>query len=379
MRILLKGYYGFGNFGDDILMLTSYCFLKEKFPSAEISVFSNFTENLAAYNRHKNYNQYVFEILGDNVPLIDWTYTGHFDLIFNGGGGVFFDAKSGGILYRVLNFFLGTIGAKQAFQLEKFLRFIFKKPSGITFKKQIGVGIGIGPHTPGSILFGRHLSSIGSFDTLIVRDQKSFDSLRDLKFNGQKYLFTDLAFLVDSWRPQILKEKKTKTYEGKIGIVLQDFDINQPDKFAVIKEFVAKLKDVTFFSMDKNHDQKFIEEFSGNNLIVWEPDKMKMFDFMKSLSDQDVLFSARAHGAIIGAALGVIPVCLGVSQKLIEVSKYFPKGGKLVGDPFSSDTLYSCLETIVTNYAAMRLELENEVHFNESVARACLIKLDTLL
>src|SRR5690606_41007532 len=51
-KILLKGYFGFANLGDDLLLVTAYSLLREAFPTAAIDVFSNNTiDNTSVGNR----------------------------------------------------------------------------------------------------------------------------------------------------------------------------------------------------------------------------------------------------------------------------------------------------------------------------------------
>ena len=83
-KIILKGYYGFGNFGDDILMVTTYWLLKDIFPSDQIIVCS---ENPGA--------QYIELLCEKSVPVVNSNSGLHADWIVHGGGGVFFDFNEG--------------------------------------------------------------------------------------------------------------------------------------------------------------------------------------------------------------------------------------------------------------------------------------------
>ena len=84
-------------------MIVSYELLKEKYPDATITVFSNNSINNKDTKSSEGYNLYIKELLGEDIQIIDWTYIGHFDLLVNGGGGVHFDNKPAGLAYFALN------------------------------------------------------------------------------------------------------------------------------------------------------------------------------------------------------------------------------------------------------------------------------------
>jgi polysaccharide pyruvyl transferase WcaK-like protein len=95
--------------------------------------------------------------------------------------------------------------------------------------------------------------------------------------------------------------------------------------------------------------------------MIWEPDKMNIHDYLKTLGSMDIIISGRAHGLIIGALLGVIPVSLGISQKLIEVSKYFQRGGALIHYPFTTERILETVQTIIKDYTQFQKDLNQEV------------------
>lgn len=368
-KILLKGYYGFGNFGDDLLMLVAYRLLQSYFPQAKISIFSNFNERLSGFNRQPNYNHYILTIIKCEAELTDWTKKANYDLIVNGGGGVFFDRSHGGLAFTVLNFISRRLGIQNVHRLDRWIRRIFKKSNRLTSDLQIGLGIGIGPYSRDAKLLMRHMTMLGDFNILGVRDKKSARFLVDHKFPGLQMDFMDLAFLTAYWHPTRSVQKE-KVYTGKIGIILQDFPHDILEKFDVIKQFVKQLEgvDVTFFSFDHNHDVAYTKEFAAYNFITWHPDKNEMTVFLDALGSMDVVISARAHGVIIGAILGVVPISLGISQKLVEVSKYFPKGGMLVEEPFAVSSLVACLDNVIVNYEQHQSFLVEEVDANSRAA-----------
>ena len=77
IKILIKGFYGFGNFGDDILMLTTHSIVKEIFPLAEIFIGSE----------SKNPG-YIHKYL-PGIKIVNSSENLKVDWIIHGGGGVF--------------------------------------------------------------------------------------------------------------------------------------------------------------------------------------------------------------------------------------------------------------------------------------------------
>ncbi|MEJ2005684.1 MAG: polysaccharide pyruvyl transferase family protein [Cyclobacteriaceae bacterium] len=260
-KILLKGYYGFGNFGDDLLLLVVWKLIRKSHPRSDIRVFSNFNENLPGYNQSEGYNRYIHKLLGKEVGLLDWNSNEDFDLVINGGGGIYFDHRRGSSRTEIRNRMLRMLGASASRKIELILRKLVRRNERIRFKQRVGIGIGIGEFAYGAPSFFRKLSEIGSYSMLLVRDHHSILQLNNFGFDGEKGEYSDLVFLHEYWND--ILPVKAKSKPDTIGLVLMDWD-GDNDRFKKIREFeriiTGKGYRVTYFSFDENYDNEFIRE-----------------------------------------------------------------------------------------------------------------------
>lgn len=373
MKILIKGYYGFGNFGDDILMTTTYRLLKNRFPGAQFFVFSNFSSNLNGFNRQPNYNKYIWELLGEKVQIIDWTFKGDFDLIIDGGGGVYFDYSIGSSIRRLLNAVNKFVGVTILYRIDCILRKLAGRKKHLGFKRRAGFGLGLGPFSKSSKLLYQHLVEIGSTDILFVRDNTSLKLLQTFRYSGIRKLSSDIAFLSPYWLNSEVKLRPRVDFKNRIGIILLDWHEGNDLRFEEFQKFadhlIARGTRVTFFSFDENHDIKYIKKFQeGYSLVVWRPNEISVPVFLNTISSQDILFSARAHGVIIGSILKVPSICIATSPKLIEVSRLLPLSTSVVDEPIQEDHLLKELDNIQNNYSEHLNYLDLDIERNEKLA-----------
>ena len=352
MKILLKGYFGFGNLGDDILMKVSYAILKRIYSDGAISIYSENTPNNPNFTDPLEFNRYIHSLLEDTPRLVDWTIRGNYKLLFDGGGGIYKDHTYGSWQQEVLNTIIKQLSPQQLRRLENYIRSSIGKLHRITFDRRVGFGVSIGPFRKSSPGYLRKVSEIGSYDVLFVRDQASMDFLEEAGFSNRYYRTTDIAFLTKYWLPDGLRHKK-QTQPSKIGVILLDWHQDSEVYFQNVKFATDKLGEqgyeVSFFSFQKNYDQQY-RAFFNNQVVGWDPHKYSLKHFLSLLQTQDVIISARAHGAIMGACLGVPCICLGITLKLEEVSKMLRRSSILLSPPFLPDQIFQAVQQIVNHY-----------------------------
>lgn len=307
LRILIVGFYGRANFGDDVLLKVTHGLLKRIFPNARFSVIV--CNESGDYVRH----------LIDDVTILYPARHGHFDFIVHGGGGVFFDFKTYALPHRVLEKVVHAIGLQTYVVAEKLLRKIIGK-SRTSANRRLGFGIGVGTFEKGSQkLLYDSLPILCDFDALWVRDNKSVHNLERFghAIKAKVVRGSDLAFLTDHWLNEI--PKKPSSVRPRLGVVLSDRANNNTPRIAETIAELAKEYEITGFVLEEQQDPMTIALLSSYTTHIWRPYSTSIQSFMQHLAEQDVLLTSRAHGAICGACVGVPSVMVNIEPKLEQV------------------------------------------------------------
>lgn len=320
--VVLVGYYGRGNFGDDVLMTVAHGIARSILPSASIGV------------RLSSGVSYPSRVIGENVISVPFGTRYRHQLIVHGGGGTFFDFAPHSVAARGVNATLLSGGAPAFVRAEAALRTLANKPR-MSARRRIGLGMGVGTFTPGSRKLLAALPLLADFDHLWVRDPGSKANLDRLSVAPSVILGSDLAFLSEGWCPSdlALRPRTTRPARPKVGVILRDWPTGSGAGFAnafrpVITALSAQY-DLTFISFDPSADAGTLYSFRGLPQLLWSPESTDLAAFSRMLSNHDVLLTSRAHGAICGACLGRPSVILEIEPKLAAVHAMLPRASRV--------------------------------------------------
>ena len=210
--IVLLGYYGRGNFGDDVLMVVSHDIARQAYPDYSIAI------------RTGNKVDYVDRLLGSDVQQIPFGTRDRHRLILHGGGGTFFDFTPHGVIDKALNRLLLAGGTRSYVKAEAALRRLAGRPR-MSADVRLGLGIGVGTYTPGSPRLREAIPTLCDFDALWVRDPGSVLNLKIIEVTPPVVLGSDLAFLWERWCPSSLALQPISRHGRKprIGVILRDW------------------------------------------------------------------------------------------------------------------------------------------------------------
>ncbi|MBL7843760.1 MAG: polysaccharide pyruvyl transferase family protein [Cyclobacteriaceae bacterium] len=320
-KILLQGYYGFGNLGDDILLLVCYHNLKWHFPEAELVVFVN-TEQTSSY---------LNGLLGENIRTINYSAREHFDFIVHGGGGVHYDYEHGNFLFSVLN----RIILNKPSWFTKLYQFykVVKSKENISTTYRIGLGIGVGTFTPSSRKFYTNVPLLNGYDYLQVRDSASVAAAIRYKTRVSPVVSTDLAFFSEYWHPSGLK-KTVEPASKRIGMVLRYWKSNN-DYVKETLDVAKSLRDrgfsITFFSFEKVYDTPYSKLVQDDfNLVEWPLESGNLSEFFARFCDHDLIVSSRFHGVILASTFGLPSIALKLDPKLSTLKGILPESAQVL-------------------------------------------------
>jgi len=291
LKIIICGYYGFGNLGDE-LILSQLCqiLLNTKNKNIDLSVLSNSpqetakTHNVKAFNRH-NPIAIFFSIARSNVFLL-------------GGGGIIQDKTSSASLYYYLVLCL----------LAKMLG-----------KKVVIFSISVNPLKKINSTICAWV--LNMFNGVMLRDEFSYNYLKKIGVR-----VNNLTLGIDPvFAHRIVKNINEKS--RVLFILRQQKGINGLERVvANFADFVSKksLERVIFGYFQKT-DFKFCE-----NVIALLPNIVEhinpvefSFENLSIFSNVNFVLTQRYHGAVLAIKAKIPFIALSDDEKLIEIAREF--------------------------------------------------------
>ncbi len=322
MKIAITGFYGKGNFGDDVLFKVTYNLVRQYYPEADIS---------AICDRYGD--DYLPRLIGRDIRVIEASSGERFDLIVHGGGGTFFDFTHYGWKERGINLAIKLMGYGLYATLITAVRRLLGKEL-VSAAKRYGFGIGVGTYTPDSAKLKYNIPVLTTFDLLATRDPQSIANLEKLGIDIPVKLGSDLAFLRRLWAPSPLPYRGERE-KRKIGLILRDWHKGElRDYLGMLNPLMERLEkeyDTTLFIFDEREDSALIAMSERYSRMIWEPMRVDFAEYCLALADQDILITSRAHGAMCGALLGVASIIIEIEPKLRTIHEMLPNASLLVG------------------------------------------------
>ena len=319
-RILIAGYYGFGNTGDEAILAAMLRDLRSRRPGLDCVVVSGDPAETAA--RHG-----VRSLLWTDVPAI-LEAAEHCDLIVLGGGGVFHDywgARGDTLLTR-------RHGGIPYYSGFPFLATLTERPCML-------YAVGVGP------LFsdeGKSLTRLAfeHADVATVRDPESRDLLVNIGVPaGRIRLTADPAFGLSAEPgtvPEAVLDARRRQKGPVVGVCLRNWDVDvwpeawQPQVAAALDEFIeTRDGSLVFVPFQARADDPLTDDLTVAEAVVGRMRRASAAQILRApcgadeiagvLAHCDLVVGMRLHALIFAVSAGVPAVGLVYDPKVANL------------------------------------------------------------
>lgn len=290
MDILIRGYYGKGNFGDDALLVSAIDIIREQYPNS---------------NLYCDVDQSYLTQYSLSKPCLD-----NYDITFYGGGTQFFSFFEHSF-FKKLEYILkkGKLIKVISSKLRK------KKPDSSI---KVMIGMGLGPFVDPSVE-RKTKSILENAEVVHVRDDFSLEHCKKWGIQASKYV--DLCFYTKRFNAMANRTNKEKdSYD--IGFIVRDWEYRETDYLNSLIEAAKELQcsgvSSRFIIFSSKEDKKSRSRLitAGVDFLEWYDDESRFEDFMQELNSHSVFISARFHGAIFASLLNKPFAIISIDRKL---------------------------------------------------------------
>ena len=310
-KILILGYYGFGNIGDDAILRGLIEGIRFQAPKFDIEYLSPMNLDLNQGKKYECINWHPSLIWALKHPMLKLKSINRIikaDLLIIGGGGLFHD------IYSIIPF---------AF-FDLILRYFFGRPI-------VMVSIGVGPfNSKISPYFFRRVFKIPYY--ISVRDKTSYLELQQLNQRNDVEISCDLALILSSqFEARVVSNNNKQEYSVIISLRRWgNFEVNIPRIAHKIESSMQrigpyKLVFIPFDSDDIEMYDLFNQSLKNksNVEIVLKP--LNSQDVMKQFVKADLVIGMRLHSIILSAMVGIPSISISYEQKVRDFSQNLPK------------------------------------------------------
>lgn len=324
-KIVLSGYYGFDNIGDEAVLYAIITALKQIKSDVEITVLSNNPQKTAAVYGVASVNRWkikeVIKAIKESTMLI------------SGGGSLLQDVTSN----KNIPYYLGIV---------KIANF-YKKP--VVFYSQ-----GIGPvNKP----FNQKLLKWASkkVSHIFVREEASKATLENMNVKVPITVAIDPVIGIELDETLRAQLKKTMTGKMNIGIYIRPWD----DDARLLENLATAIRPLIdkgyqfyaipmYFKQDLEIAQKLSEKLNHKIKVIDTP--LTIEETVAYTSAFDMIVGMRLHSLIMAAAVATPMIALSYDPKVKDFSKTIKNPYCFDVDKFTDEVLLEAMKTLIIDH-----------------------------
>ena len=349
MRIVISGYYGFNNSGDDALLMAIIDDIKSVCKDAHITVLSgNAKETREKYGVGAIYRYNIFSVLYNLLKC---------DLLVSGGGTLIQDATS----TKSLLYYLGII------RIAKFFR-----------RKVMLYANGIGPLTSfKNVELTKDVLS--GVDLITLRDENSSKEIEQIGISGPEiHVTADPVFLLEpnDRGEEILENYGIPTDKKLLCVSVRKFKGSPKDFEDVMAEFCDYAADKynlfpVFLPMQKRNDYAISAAIKNKmkNRSVIIGTNCDISSLLSIVRRMHICVGMRLHTLIYSAICGVPMIGIVYDPKVNGCLEYMGEERFVNVDGISKAALSEYLDAIYNDYESVQSNLKFNVRLLRGKAR----------
>ncbi len=358
--VLVSGYYGFGNLGDESLLEVIAGSAARAYPGVKIRALTKKPK----LDRRRLGLECASRF---NFPAIWWN-AGKSKVLLSGGGSLLQDKTSS----RSLRYYAGVMG-------------LAKSAGAKVYVYANGIG-------PISREENRRIVAkvVGKADVVTVRDRESAEELGRIGFGGRVQVTADPAFLTKANEKSAEKVLEKRGFSGKrfVALSMRMLTVSESGKISALTpadeeiltgvvnsvSAVAKKHDlaVLLVPMQKSKDN-YISEILGNRLTqnriqssVYTPTSAG--ELIGVLAQAEFVIGMRLHSIIYASSAAVPVIGLSYDPKVAAFMREI--GQRYVVDVGSPDEIEGKIHTMAEEILTRREEIAAELREKSAVLRS---------